>query len=103
MKCDCNELRDFVALVDYEDIFDDDTSDGDDKMSLGALLFRKEFFDTGLCLGTDNERLKAFARRTISLAEGRGRQGQAGQGESQKCLVEEPGLNDRAAEVRQFL
>ena len=59
VRCDCEALKNFTALVDYDHIFPREHG-----MDLGALLFQKEFYDTGFCIdqtGVTHD-LKAFAR-----------------------------------------
>ena len=66
MKCDCESLKEFVALVDFEHLVPREHIH-----ERGSILFRKEFYDTGLCIDAEGaERsLKAFAREWILVTE----------------------------------
>jgi hypothetical protein len=67
VRCDCNPLRELAALVDFEHIVP-----RDHVLDRGAVLFRKEFYDSGLCVddATGNEMsLKLFVRQRIVVAE----------------------------------
>jgi len=61
LKCDCESIKSFVALVDYEHVVPQDHN-----LTRGAVLFRKEFYDTGFCVNPEDgsvESLKSFARK----------------------------------------
>ena len=66
VKCDCESLKEFVALVDFEHLVP-----RDHMLERGAVLFRKEFYDTGLCVDAQGQEmsLKAFARDWVVVVE----------------------------------
>ena len=67
VRCDCESLKELAALVDFEHVVPRDHA-----LERGAVLFRKEFYDSGLCVdgATGGERsLKAFARDNVVIVE----------------------------------
>lgn len=69
VKCDCESLKELVALVDFEHVVPREHS-----LGRGAVLFRKEFYDSGVCYNSDggdgeDVSLKAFAREWVSVVE----------------------------------
>eukprot|EP00095_Tigriopus_kingsejongensis_P011297 maker-scaffold14_size734282-snap-gene-3.15 protein:Tk11297 transcript:maker-scaffold14_size734282-snap-gene-3.15-mRNA-1 annotation:"PREDICTED: nyctalopin-like" len=66
VKCDCESLKELAALVDFEHIVPRDHT-----LELGAVLFRKEFYDTGICVDANGQEqsLKGFARNWIKVVE----------------------------------
>ena len=68
-KCDCEALKGFAALVDFEHLVPRDA-----KLGRAAVLFRKEIYDSGLCVrdgasGGGEESLKAFLRSYVFVSE----------------------------------
>ena len=66
LKCDCETLKSFAALVDFEHVIPIQH-----RLTLGDVLFRKEFYDTGTCVddeGNENG-LKAFVREWIQVVK----------------------------------
>ena len=55
-----------MALVDFEHLVPQDHV-----LEKGSVLFRKEFYDTGLCIDAEGreQSLKAFARDWVVVAE----------------------------------
>ena len=67
VRCDCESLKELAALVDFEHVVPRDHA-----LERGAVLFRKEFYDSGLCVdgATGGERsLKAFARDNVVVVQ----------------------------------
>ncbi|XP_059086538.1 uncharacterized protein LOC131883171 isoform X1 [Tigriopus californicus] len=66
VKCDCEAIKEFAALVDFEHVVPREHT-----LQRGALLFRKEFYDSGICVDANGQEqsLKAFARNWIKVVE----------------------------------
>ncbi len=66
VHCNCESLKELAALVDYEHVVPRDHA-----VERGALLFRKEFYDTGLCVDPSGNEvgLKAYLRERIVVSQ----------------------------------
>jgi len=68
VRCNCESLKELAALADFEHVVPREHV----ALERGAVLFRKEFYDSGLCVddATGNEvSLKAFMRDRIVVVE----------------------------------
>eukprot|EP00091_Calanus_sinicus_P000937 TRINITY_DN10903_c0_g1_i1.p2 TRINITY_DN10903_c0_g1~~TRINITY_DN10903_c0_g1_i1.p2 ORF type:complete len:149 (+),score=45.84 TRINITY_DN10903_c0_g1_i1:862-1308(+) len=67
VPCDCQSIKELAVLSDFDHLEENERRD----MEFGDLIFKKEFYSSGVCLGENGEevRLKKFARSWLEITE----------------------------------
>jgi len=67
VPCDCEAIKKLAVLADFDHLDDNESR----HLEMGDLIFKKEFYSSGLCLGENEEemRLKKYARSWLEITE----------------------------------
>merc|ERR1711915_673678 len=67
VPCDCEAIKELAVLSDFDHLEETER----EEFELGALIFKKEFYSSGLCVSATGEevRLKKFARSWLEITE----------------------------------